>query len=137
MAADFADVEGADSFAAALRATAAALPGEFRAEMGDTARMIVRDAQGRVPRLTGAARASMDVQVLDEAATIVAGGQRAPYFGWLEHGGAVGRRDSVVLPYVKDGRYLGRAVDAAMDDIETAALAAVTNAGREGGVDVT
>lgn len=135
--ADFADVQGDDSLAAALRATGAALEDEFRAAMGDTARMIARDAQGRVPRLTGAARATIDVQVAEGAAMIVAGGQRAPYFGWLEHGGAVGRHDSIRLPYVNDGRYIGRAVDTAIADIETAALTAVRNAGRKGGLDVT
>lgn len=136
--ADFdAKVTGADEVAEAARRFAAGLDGHLRTQFQDRARMIARDAQGAVPRRTGAARASVDVQTIEGAVAIVAGGRRAPYFPWLEFGGRVGRNDSVNRPFVRDGRYLGRAIDAQLSDIEAAAARAVVDAGRDAGFEVT
>ncbi|HKY77449.1 MAG TPA: HK97 gp10 family phage protein [Acidimicrobiia bacterium] len=129
-------VDGPEELREALRGLSRALPGAARAEMADTAQMIARDAQGAVPRRSGAARASVRAEIRDGAAAIVAGGRRAPYFPWLEFGGRVGIRDSVDRPFVRDGRYIGRAVDAGVDDIEAAAARGFVEAARAQGLDV-
>lgn len=110
----------------AARAATTALRGELSDAMADTAREIVRAAQGRVPRLTGAARASMAVEVADDGARIVAGGTRVPYFHILEYGSK----------FVRGGHYIGKAVGAGLDAIEQAALAGVKEAARQGGFTV-
>ena len=124
-----ADIEGVDDLQRALEALAAALPDEFGRQMTDQARLIVRAASSRVPAQTGAARASMGVEHAPAGAQIVAGGRQAPYYGWLDFGGAVGRKDSSVRPYLPDGRYLYPATKAAFDDVVAAAERAVIAAG--------
>ena len=109
--ADFADVDGTDEVQAALRGAPEAIRNEFLVAMQDQARMIVGAAEGHVPRLSGKARASLGVQVEDGAAMIVAGGRTAPYFNIIEYGSK----------FVRGGHHVGRAIDAAMTDIEAAA----------------
>ena len=120
------DVSLTNTVPDAARAASAALRGELADALADTAREIVRGAQGRVPVLTGAARASMRAEEADEGARIVAGGVRAPYFHILEYGSK----------FVRGGHYLGKATGAAFADIERAALTAAENAARLGGFDV-
>lgn len=131
------DIDGLDELQKALRSTADGLDDAVRAEFLDEAKRIAADARGAVPRRTGAARATVDAQLVDGAAAIVAGGRRAPYFPWLEYGGRVGRNDSVSRPFVKDGRYIGRAVDASISDIEAAALRGAVEAARAAGLEVS
>lgn len=130
-------VTGADDLRRALRATSDGLDEHVRAQFLDQARMVAADAAGHVPRQSGAARATVDAVILDQAATIVGGGGRVPYFPWLEYGGRVGRHQSVRRPFVRDGRYIGRAVDAAFADIEAAAARGVADAARGAGLEVT
>ena len=120
------DAEITNPVPAAARATTAALRGELAEALADTAREIVRAAQSRVPVLSGAARGSLGVERADDAAMIVAGGSRAPYFHILEYGSK----------FVRAGHHLGRATEAAMGDLERAALEAVKDAARRGGFDV-
>lgn len=102
----------------------------LRAELGDaladTAHEIVRGAQRRVPVRTGDARASMKVEEADDGARIVAGGVRAPYFHILEYGSK----------FVRGGHHLGKAAEAAVEDLERAALEGIKEAVRRGGFDV-
>ncbi|HKZ19277.1 MAG TPA: HK97 gp10 family phage protein [Acidimicrobiia bacterium] len=110
----------------AARAASGALRGELEDALAGAAREIVRGAQGRVPVLTGAARASLRVEPADEGARIVAGGTQAPYFHILEYGSK----------FVRGGHHLGKATGAALGDIEQAALQAATDAARRGGFTV-
>ena len=110
----------------AAAATQRALRDELAEALADTAREIVRGAQSRVPVLTGAARNSLGVERADDAAMIVAGGTRAPYFHILEYGSR----------FVRGGHYLGKAIEANMADLERAVLEGVKDAARRGGFDV-
>lgn len=121
-------VTGDDELARALAATARNLDDAVGRQLVDEARMIARDAQSHVPRRSGAARATVEARVVNDAATIVGGGRTAPYFAWLEYGGNVGIRNSVRRPFVRDGRYIGRAVDAGLRDIEAAVARGVADA---------
>lgn len=77
----------------------------------DRAAQLLRDDTARrVPRgRSGAARAS--VRVVGGAGTsqVVAGGHKAPYYGWLDFGGVAGR-NGARRPYNRRGRYLLRAL---------------------------
>lgn len=121
----------------ALREASGGLAAAVRGELTDRARMIARAASGRVPRRTGAAAATVDAVPAPDGAQIVAGGRRAPYFPWLEFGGDVGRRGSIRRPFVRDGRYIGRAVDASLGDLEAAVARAVFDTARQAGLEVT
>lgn len=117
------DVKLTNTVPDAVRATRTALRGELSEALADTAREIVRAAERRVPRLTGAARASMRVEETDDGARIVAGGTRAPYFHILEYGSR----------FVRGGHYLGKASGAALDDLEKAVTEGVQQAAERGG----
>lgn len=120
------DVRLTNTVPDAARAATTALRGELADALADTAREVVRGAERTVPVLTGAARKSLGVETSDGAARIVAGGATAPYFHILEYGSR----------FVKGGHHIGRAVGAQLDDLEQAALEAVTDAARAGGFDV-
>lgn len=131
-----AGITGDEDLYVALRGFSAAVSGSVKAELMDSARMIVNEAQSRVPRRTGAARASLDVENTPAGAEIVAGGRRAPYYGWLDFGGRTGRKNSVLRAYVANGRYLYPAVTAGLTDIQRAAEQGVKSAGEKAGVTV-
>ncbi|HKY76002.1 MAG TPA: hypothetical protein VJS45_07675 [Acidimicrobiia bacterium] len=120
------DVQTVNTVPDAARAAQGALGGELAEALADTAREIVQGAQGRVPVLSGAARASLRVERADEAAMIVAGGVRAPYFHILEYGSK----------FVRGGHHVGKAMGAAIDDLEKALAGAVEGAAEAGGFTV-
>lgn len=132
-----ADITGIDQLAGALQGFGDGLPAAVRREMTDQARLIVRGASSKVPRLTGAAAASLGAQEAPAGAEITAGGRTAPYYGFVDFGGNVGRHGATQRPYLPDGRYLYPAVKAGLADIVAAMERAVVNAGREAGVEVT
>lgn len=75
------------------------------------ARMIARDARGKVPlgpAEGGHARSSVVAQMTSIGPQVTGGGSRFPYFGWLDFGGRVGINDSVFRPFLKTGRYIWR-----------------------------
>jgi len=126
--------EGIESLRTALKGLSANLNDSLREAFRDQALMIARNAQGLVPVRSGHAKASIGVDVINDEVTLIAGGARAPYFGWLEFGG---QANHAKRPFVKGGRYLGKATDAAIGDIEFACLAAVIEGTRREGLDGT
>lgn len=130
-------VDGLDELRAALTGLSKGLDEALRGELLDQARKVAREASSRVPRQTGSARAALGAQIVDGVASVTADARRAPYFGWLEYGGRTGRGHRIVRAFVKDGRYIGRAVDGALGDIEAAAARAVIEAGRRADLEVT
>jgi len=104
---------------AALDTIPDAIPGILE----DAAKAVATAAARTVPTRTGAARGSIRVVGAAQAATVTAGGSKAPYFGWLDYGGNVGRKKSVKRRYLRRGRYLQPAyeqnrtrIDGAVDD---------------------
>lgn len=89
-----------------LKASVEAMSGESQAKLdltlGEVAEQVAGMARRKVPTRTGAARGSLKVR----DAAIVAGGSKAPYFGWLDWGGRVGRKQSVLRAWRPEGRYL-------------------------------
>lgn len=122
---DSVDVRLTNTVPDAARAAAAALRGELAEALADTAREIVRGAESRVPVRTGDARASLLVEKSDDAAMIVAGGTRAPYFHILEYGSK----------FVRGGHYIGQTAGASVDRLEAELERAVIESARQGGFD--
>lgn len=79
---------------------------QVKAVLNDAAQIVVNTARPRVPSLTGAARASIVVRSTARESRVRVGGPKAPYYPWLDFGGATGRHKSARRPFLKHGRYL-------------------------------
>lgn len=93
---------------------------ELRVVFNQAATLVVKRAQGNVPRVTGAARASIKAHSGQYAAKVVAGSTAVPYFGWLDFGGRIKHKHSVSSrTFHKDGRYVYPAYYAQKADLQT------------------
>lgn len=99
-------VAGLKDLQKALRDIDRDLPKELAAGLAEASEIVVRAASAKVPFVSGAARASMKPRKQQRGAAIAVGGTKAPYYPWLEWGGAVGRNRSVKRPFIRKGRYL-------------------------------
>lgn len=100
------EVEGLKQFTKSLRAMDRELPKGVRIALNQCSDFLIDKARPLIPRRTGAAQASLKARSSQTAVRIAAGGRKAPYYPWLDYGGKVGRDDSVVRPFFKEGRYL-------------------------------
>lgn len=100
------EVEGLKEFQRSLRQMDADLPKQIRLVLNASGEIVIKYARPLIPSRTGAARASMKLRSSQREARLAAGGRRAPYYPWLDFGGAVGPDDSVTRPFVKIGRYV-------------------------------
>jgi len=130
-------VEGLTQFIKALRDTDREIPKALRKAFNVAAQIVVDYAQARVPVRTGAARRSIVARSSQSAVRVACGGQRAPYFPWLDFGGRVGRHKSVARPFLKDGRYVYQALYTQSDAIRDATTAALVDAARAAGLQVS
>jgi hypothetical protein len=99
-------VSGLREAQAALKATDGEAQKELRLVNNEAAELIVSGAQRLVPRRSGRARGSIRAQSGQREVRITAGGGRAPYYAWLDFGGATGRGGGARRPFLRDGRYL-------------------------------
>lgn len=67
---------------------------------------VAKDARRRVPTRSGRAAGTVRATRTAMGAAVSGGGSTAPYYGWLDYGGKVGRRRSVSRPYRAEGRYI-------------------------------
>lgn len=82
---------------------------QLRLLQNDAAMIVVADAKPRVPLGPGDkghARDSIKAQSTQSATRITAGGNKYPYYPWLDFGGKVGPNRSVSRPFLSDGRYI-------------------------------
>jgi len=68
--------------------------------------VVVNDARPRVAKRSGRAAGTVKARSTQTASRVVGGGNKAPYYPWLDFGGRVGRMRSVVRPFLKTGRYI-------------------------------
>lgn len=99
-------VEGLREFSRALHGLDRSLPKALRAATNAAADVVIGTAKPRVPTLTGAAAASIRPRSTRNAVRITAGGDKAPYYPWLDFGGHVGRHGTAARAFLKEGRYL-------------------------------
>ena len=79
----------------------------MRVVLARSAGLVLDEARQKVPRgPSGAARASLTVDVSSGAALVVGGGRTAPYYPWLDFGGRVGRDRSTLRPFIRRGRFI-------------------------------
>ena len=99
-------IQGLTEFQRALREIDGESQKQLRLVMNRAADLIVAEAPRGMPRKTGAAARSIKSRSSQREAMVVAGGNRAPHYPWLDFGGAVGRKKSVKRRFIKGGRYL-------------------------------
>ena len=111
-------VRGLRELRAALRDADKTLGPELRKGLNEVADVILDTARPLVPTRSGKARSSLKAGSTERAVQIKAGGVKAPYWGWLDFGGKVGRSKSVRRPFIMGGRYIYPALRKRRDDIE-------------------
>ena len=99
-------VEGLREFGRRLKSMEGGLSRELRLALNEAAQLVVDDAKPKIPQRTGRAAGSVRVSSTQREVRVRAGGARVPYYAWLDFGGRVGRKKSVVRPFFTDGRYL-------------------------------
>lgn len=91
---------------AAFRNLEPAARKELAVGLTKVAEIVRRVAVSKIPRLTGAARASLKVRKSARSVRLAAGGGKAPYYPWLDFGGRVGRNNATLRPFLKEGRFI-------------------------------
>jgi hypothetical protein len=99
-------IDGLSQFRANLKKLDRDLPKALRLAFNAAADIVVDDARPRVPSRSGKARASVKAKSTQSYSRVSGGGNKAPYYPWLDFGGKVGRNRSVSRPFIKDGRYI-------------------------------
>lgn len=132
-------IDGLRQFSRDLKKLDDSLPKALRIAMNQAANMVVDEAKPRVPKRTGRAAAAIRAASTRTAVRVRTGGQRAPYYPWLDFGGRVGRNRSVRRPFLKKGRYVYPAYFALHDSgrIQQVLQQALLDVARQTGVEVT
>lgn len=83
------------------------------------AQIVVDEARGDVPQVSGRAAKSLRVSSTQAYSRASGGNARsAPHYPWLDFGGRVGRKKSVRRLYLKGGRYLYPGYARRRDDVQ-------------------
>jgi hypothetical protein len=99
-------VDGLVEFSRALHGLERSLPRALRLALNTSADVVIGRAQPRVPTLTGRAARSMHARSTRTKVRVTAGGDRAPYYPWLDFGGRVGHHGTALRAFLKEGRFL-------------------------------
>lgn len=99
-------VRGLNELAKSLRRIDPELAKELRVVLNDAAETVAVRARRKVPSRSGRAARSVKAKSTRTLARVAGGGNRAPYYPWLDFGGAVGKRNSVRRKYQPKGRYI-------------------------------
>lgn len=110
---------------------------ELYAVMGSASKLIVAAARPLVPERTGRARGSLKVVPSNKKIAIQAGGDVAPYFGWLDFGGRVGRKKHTWRTRTDGGRYVYPTYHRHVDDIDKLMQAAIKRITAAAGLEMT
>lgn len=118
-------VEGLNRFARAMRKVDASFPARLRAGFNESARIVAEEARTSVPKKSGTLAGTIRASSTTRHARVSMGGARAPYAGFIEFGGHVGRNKSVHREYIAGGRYLFPAFKNKRTEVEVAMSAMV------------
>ena len=129
-------VAGLKDFRRGLKRIDANAAKGLRLALNSVVDVLIGEVRPEIPTVTGAARGSLRAQSTQTAARLAVGGPRAPYYPWLDFGGKVGRRKSVVRPFYRAGRYVYPTLARIQPDIEAALLTAVSGVATDAGLAV-
>lgn len=130
-------IEGLAEFNRGLRKLDKDAPKGLRVALNGVADLLVAETRKQIPRRTGAAAASLKAQSTRTSARVAVGGKKAPYFPWLDFGGA-GKKSGrpAQRPFFKEGRYLYPTLGRIRPDIEKALGSALVAVARDAGLEV-
>lgn len=111
-------VEGLNRFSRSMRKVSADFPKRMRASLNETAKIVATEARARVPKKDGTLAGTIRPSSTTRMARVSMGGAKAPYAGFIEFGGRVGRNKSIKREFIKDGRYLYPAFFAKRDAVQ-------------------
>lgn len=133
-------IEGLRELNRGLRKLSAEAPKQLRIAGNAAAAIVVDEARPRVPvgpGHGGHARASLKAASTRTAARVSAGGNRYPYYPWLDFGGAAGRNKAVKRPFLKKGRYIWASFADRRDEVQAELRDGLTAAVRSAGLEVS
>jgi HK97 gp10 family phage protein len=104
MAAPELRIEGLREFNRNLKQLDSDLPKAVRLAFNAAADIIVDEAKPKVPSRRGRARSTVKARSTRTQSRVVGGGNRAPYYPWLDFGGKIPRGPR--RPFLKHGRYI-------------------------------
>lgn len=130
-------ITGLREFQRNLKALDSDLPKALRVALNDAANIVVDDAKPRVKKASGRARGTVKARSTQKRARVVGGGNRAPYYPWLDFGGRVGRRKQTRRPVLDKGRYIYPAFFRQRDEFTDALNDALVDVAKQAGFEVT
>lgn len=130
-------VVGLTEFRAGLRGMDRALPKTLRGTLNGVASFFIDKVRPQIPRVTGAAAASLRPQSSQTEARIAVGGSRAPYYPWLDFGGVAGRGAGAKRTFYRAGRYIFPTLARERAEIERVMLDALTELASSNGIEVS
>jgi hypothetical protein len=99
-------IDGLAEFQRNLKKLDKDLPKAVRVALNEAADLVVDYARPRIPKRSGRAARSVRSRSTRTEARVTGGGNRAPYYPWLDFGGRVGKGKSVKRTFHPDGRYI-------------------------------
>jgi hypothetical protein len=142
-------VEGMKDLQRALKDLDGESQKEIRVALNEVAATVAQGASRRVPVRTGRARGSLRAMSSQRETRISAGGRKAPYYGWLDFGGTVGKgriaggekkraaaAGSVKRPWFEGGRYIYPTIAANRDSLAKAVEKQLVDLARRKGLEV-
>lgn len=137
MASDPIKIEGLRAFSKSLQQLDSDLPKALRVAFNGATQIVVDEAKPKVPKISGKAASSVKARSTRTAARIVGGGNKAPWYPWLDFGGRVGRNRSVRRPFLKEGRYIYKAFFANRDRFGELLQESLVDVAEQAGLEVT
>ncbi|HEX2551807.1 MAG TPA: HK97 gp10 family phage protein [Nocardioidaceae bacterium] len=130
------EVGGLAQLSRALKAVDSAAPKQLRLGLNEAAELLVDRTRPKIPAITGAARRSLVARSTRTSARVAVGGKRAPYFPWLDFGGAgriAGR--PAQRQFITEGRYVYPTLRQIRPQIEKQLQASITAVIRDAGLE--
>lgn len=130
-------IDGLAEFGRGLRRLDSEAPKALRVALNDAAELLIDRTRTLIPKVSGAAAASLKASSTRSSARVAVGGRRAAYYPWLDFGGQGRQRGRPAKrEFIKEGRYLYPTLRRVRPEIEKSLLTAITGVARSAGLDV-
>lgn len=129
-------VTGLKEFTRGLRRMDSDLPKGVRLALNEASNLLIDATRPKIPRRTGKAAASLRAQSTRSEARVAVGGPKAPYYPWLDFGGATGRKKATKRPFYKEGRYIFPTLAEKREDIQKVMQEALADLAKSAGMGV-
>lgn len=129
-------IEGLRDLNRSLRQMGSDGPKALRLALNVVANELITKIQRDIPKRKGKAAGSIKAASTRTEVRIRFGGNRAPYYPWLDFGGRTGPRKSVVRPFYREGRYIYPTLRRERDGFSAALERALAGVAHDAGLDM-